>query len=347
MRLSRPTATLAIIAASSLTLVACGGGEKAPAPAVTVTSTATAAPAETTSEQPKVDLGAARAAYEKLLTSAPVPNVPSETRYEPTGTTSYAIAEITGDDIPELLFKTDSKEFAPIRIATSDGQGSATLTNDMLFDGAASAGGSRINVYASASRDHVYQLDHMSVSKEGSSTAYTLQGNKIVAGEKATVDKTNLPADYLDLMWFGSSDPTGLDMIPDIAAGATPALRATDSAAPEETTTRKAGTALTGTIVSMTGSELMDGKPLPDPGDPNQSYWILQLDAPTAVTTMKAGKMKTSSETRVYLESGDWSQYEGQHVTVTIPEGSGMFPSGTDMPLGLLRVSQVSDVTVG
>lgn len=57
--------------------------------------------------------------------------------------------------------------------------------------------------------------------------------------------------------------------------------------------------------------------------------------------------MKTSSETRVYLASGDWSQYEGQQVTVTIPEGSGMFPSGTDMPLGLLRVSQVSDVTVG
>lgn len=112
---------------------------------------------------------------------------------------------------------------------------------------------------------------------------------------------------------------------------------------------------LTGTVVDMTPSELMDiseintGGPSPN-GEPDiNGYLVLQLDSPQQISARKSGAPGTQEDSVSYVSlatpngsesSINWSGYVGQHVTVTTtPEGL-WFPSDTGLPLGMARLSE-------
>lgn len=107
---------------------------------------------------------------------------------------------------------------------------------------------------------------------------------------------------------------------------------------------------LTGTVVDMTTSEIMDGQPSPNGEPESNGYIVLQLDSPQQVTAQKSGApgqpgTKTVSQISLATPSGslssvDWTGYVGQHVTVTTTADGLWLPSDTGLPLGMVRMKE-------
>ena len=107
--------------------------------------------------------------------------------------------------------------------------------------------------------------------------------------------------------------------------------------------------ALTGTIKEVTYGEMMKGKPTPNGEPDDKTMLLLVLDTPQTFTARKANNDATPESWAVVFtgdaESLNWGSYLGQHVTVVADESKTGFPSGTDMPLGQLRVWGVKSVS--
>lgn len=107
---------------------------------------------------------------------------------------------------------------------------------------------------------------------------------------------------------------------------------------------------LTGTVVDMTTSEIMDGRPSPNGEPESNGYIVLQLNGPQQVTAQKSGASgqlgtETVSQISLATPSGslspiNWSKYVGQHVTVTTSVSGMWFPSDTGLPLGMVRLKE-------
>lgn len=175
------------------------------------------APEEATVEEPETTSAAAqidyRAAYAEVLANPGAYPPNPAARYEPTGTYSYALVEATGDDIPDLLLRVDSKEFSPVLLLKVDSNGTVVASTDVVLDGAAGAGGSRSEVFGSREGSGIYEVSSQSLRPEGRGQRYLLEGTSLVrSGEPQTFNKANgTPADYFSPNWLDTTDPSGLD----------------------------------------------------------------------------------------------------------------------------------------
>lgn len=118
--------------------------------------------------------------------------------------------------------------------------------------------------------------------------------------------------------------------------------------APAQNTGSSGQMVLTGTVVDMTTSEIMEGQRTPNGEPETNGYIVLQLDSPQQITSRKSGSLdlRESTVTEVSLatpngsqSSINWTGYVGTHVTVTTTADGLWLPSDTGLPLGMVRLS--------
>lgn len=135
----------------------------------------------------------------------------------------------------------------------------------------------------------------------------------------------------------------------------TPGASSGQGQQPAPDTTVDGQTVLTGTVVDMTTSEIMDisetapGSPPPNGEPETNGYIVLKLDRPQQITARHSGMSGQTAERTVrYVSvstpngsesSINWTGYVGKHVTVTTTAEGMWFPSDTGLPLGMVRLS--------
>lgn len=276
--------------------------------------------------------------YRGVLQNPPTHPEDRLSRFHPTGTWSYALVEATGDDRPDLLLKVDGREFSRIHLYTTGDNGELVRSAGYLIDGAADAGGSRARVVASRSGAGVYQVDHMSMQREGTSTLYRLEGTSLVETGEPTVFEAlgalgALP-DHEAITWTPTTDESALTKAP----APTPAE---DQVGPAAGTVR-----FTGVVAEKSTREVLRGSPVPNGEPESNRYYLLILDEPMTVTAHKAlgRNTETVSEIRIgekssyYDDSATWGPLVGTRITIDATDDQMGFPSDTSLPLGMLRV---------
>ncbi|QMV84862.1 hypothetical protein HW450_11055 [Corynebacterium hindlerae] len=190
--------------ACGLLLVGCssGNGVDKPAPETAGEVTAEAAALET-KHAALID------AYTTVLNNPGAYEFNKTDRFEPTGTYSYAIAEVTGDDQPDLLLKADARDFwAPVTVFSKPKDGELFNTREVLIWGAGSAGGGRANIATSPLGNGLFQITGQSIQREWEAELFVVKDHQLVPGNgKATVPATNLySGGYREVEWTPSTD---------------------------------------------------------------------------------------------------------------------------------------------
>lgn len=148
-------------------------------------------------------------AYTTVLSNPGAYEFNKTDRFEPTGTYSYAIAEVTGDDQPDLLLKADARDYwAPVTVFSKPKDSELFNTREVLIWGAGSAGGGRANIATSPLGNGLFQITGQSIEREWNAELFVVNGQQLVPGNgKATVPATNLySGGYREVKWTPSSD---------------------------------------------------------------------------------------------------------------------------------------------
>lgn len=205
-------ASLALSTAAVVALVGCSSQNSEPV-FDDATSTIQESPSLDTVEQ-------ARELYKEVISNPDDIefNYPHEDRGPVTGTSGpesgfqYAIVEATSDDVPELLVRRGSWEINPVSVFTTDG-GDLVAIEDVLVDGAASAGGARASVLGRQSGDGFFQTEGQSIAPQHKATEFRIEGTRLVAGPSVSFDANqpeNIPGAQR-IEWTEIDDPSALE----------------------------------------------------------------------------------------------------------------------------------------
>lgn len=343
---------VAIIAVLSLVLVSLVA-------AITVHLTGSkSASAEGTADS--TDISIARNAYSEVLDSINAEQLPLLRAKTPTNVFTYALADATGDQQPELFVKHQAnQEVSTIRVYSTTNDGKLIAPENKLYSGAADAGGGRYEIYADNNGNGFYQETGMSGTGAYSADAYTFNG-QAVAKDPARhweYHVNNKPAAFTNatapLNFVPVSDRAPLESMGTTPAADAPAPNAAPAPAPAAEDFKPAPPAgdantnvVTGTVRVMNAVEYMAFRNVPYPppnGETNSDYVaILVLDQPTSVSGTKAGRPHTETVSKVglgtrtsrYSYGEEWFAMDGQHVTLSQPVANTGFASGTDLPGG-------------
>ncbi|WP_291314513.1 hypothetical protein [Corynebacterium sp. UBA2622] len=329
-----------VCAGSALVVSACSaGGSGEASSTVTSTEGVVVDPGSPDQPQPSGSAGPEQTFADVLANPGSVPVNPSA-RYDPDGSYGYAFTDVNADGVQDMLLRVNSKEFSPVVVLTADGKGGYTPSNEVLVDGASSAGGSRAQVMASQSGQGVYEVDYQSVQPERKVSQWAVQGVSLVAGPKSTYMREEDIPDAVQVAWLDTA--TRQLLYPDMPAPRPAPAAGAQAAGPGET-------ALIGTVKEMTYGEMMEGKPTPNGEPAGKTKIILVLDTPQTFTAYKAGSMQTQESWAVTFgdqaATMNWERYLDQHVTVVVEDKKMSFPSGTDIPLGQLHIVDVKSVS--
>ncbi|WP_145943544.1 hypothetical protein [Corynebacterium glyciniphilum] len=136
---------------------------------------------------------------------------------EPTGAYEYAMVDITGDDIPEMLVKSVATEISSIRLIAANEDRTALVEPDHLFgDGAGSAGGERLELHTRTNHDGLLASDGRSGTGQYTTTEWELDGDQLQETGKTweyRIDQK--PADLeqaqAEIPWSDSRDRSALE----------------------------------------------------------------------------------------------------------------------------------------
>lgn len=107
--------------------------------------------------------------------------------YMPSGSYSYALADITGDGLPELLLQPDVTDyFAPVTVFSKPAGKKLFNTREVLIAGAGSGGGGRYSIEVSGSGNGLYQISGTSTQPMHEVQHFVVRGNKLVPGKPTT-----------------------------------------------------------------------------------------------------------------------------------------------------------------
>lgn len=153
--------------------------------------------------------GSVKDAYQRVLAnpgSVPV----NYDNYTP-GAFEYALADVNGDGTPEMLLRAGDGDIKPVVVFAAEGtSGEVISTDDVLLDGAATAGGARRAVAADPDGNGIYQYEGMSTSPEQTITKYTLSGSRLSEVGSNVIEHDD-PVPGTRLEWSDVSDMSLLD----------------------------------------------------------------------------------------------------------------------------------------
>lgn len=261
-----------------------------------------------------------------------------------TGEYSYALVEMTGDDIPELLVEAGDKEnYNPVRVFSAVDCDSVTAPVETLMNAAAGAGGERVTVLAAASGDRIYQAWGRSIEPMQRLDTWALQGQTLAqTGESIQAPVSGSP-EAQAITFSPVADRAPLEaFVPTVAAAqAAPAPQA-EPAAPVAS-----GNTVTGTVRVFTGPELAEHQGLdrtPNGEGSESTYAVLVPDAPTPLTAKSSGNRGQLEEREIkvvllgqrtpYSTKPSGFDLEGQHVSISFNPEECWFPSDAALPVG-------------
>lgn len=288
----------------------------------------------------------------------------------PSGSYSYALADMNQDGIPELVVEADAGAgMSAVRVFSSNADGSKLLApSGSLVTGAASAGGFRGGVLASSKADGL--LYSILSSGSGSVSVYRahIEGERLVQGDpvyqfNVASGDDGFSAESQPLEFTASADRAPLYAwagmeAPETAQGSAPSGGSSLDAA--IAAARGQGLSVyTGTLRIVSGYELLEIQRSQSAGMDlgsinaeeafgsralSSDYAILMLDGPTDVLAGNGDGMgqREATTTMICLlgENGDvssWQAHDGQRVTVSIDPNRSWWPSDASLPLGVPR----------
>lgn len=346
-------------------LVSCADSDSNQAPSTTtVTSTRSIDP--TTGEDIPATpsrTDTARDLYTEVLDNPGHYNFQGGAGYNLTGQYQYALIEMTGDDLPELLLVAESADdISLVRVFSTSEEGTLLASDDTLVSGASSAGGYRARVAESPEGNQIFQEEGNASRAETTVRGFTLEGERLLTNGVEFQDSMTAPSTRLSTITYHPvTDRSALNTIGQTSNQAdTQADRQVlaPQPTPGEDPPTDPGTdeyTASGTIRVMTAPQLARHQGLeatPNGEDDTFRFAVLIFDSPTMFTARQSGnpdgptpreaKMVLLGEQTPYGSNNTAFDLDGQRATITYtPEECG-FPSDASLPLGAPRCGGVS-----
>lgn len=308
-------------------------------------------------------LQTAFAQYTEIL-DAPAKYLTALDLYNSSGVYKYALTEMNGDGIPELLFGADDGNgLLNVQVFSADGsENPFKAPSNVLLDGVAAGGGTRAFILGSKAGNGIIQALGSASNPQWYCNRMVLQGSELVKSENCDFtfgDSTPvLDGDGAELQWLDVSDRSVLQKLagPAGAAGAKQPARgkSADQKAKAIAAAKAQGKQVfEGTIRIMNHAELVGFQGVPEP-NPDYSgtfkyekYAILVFDGPQTVTGMSGdgSGMQTGSAKLLCVgayyagvdsvdTTPEWVPYNGKRVVVAGTAEEVGWPSDTSLPLG-------------
>ena len=303
------------------------------------------------------------AQYTEIL-DAPTKYLTALDLYNSSGVYKYALTEMNGDGIPELLFGADDGNgLLNVQVFSADGsENPFKAPSNVLLDGVAAGGGTRAFILGSKAGNGIIQALGSASNPQWYCNRMVLQGSELEESENcdSTFGESSpvLDTDGTELQWLDVSDRSALQKLagPTGAAGAKQPARgkSADQKAKAIAAAKAQGKQVfEGTIRIMNHAELVGFQGVPEP-NPDYSgtfkyekYAILVFDGPQTVTGMsgdgsgeQTGSAKLLCVGAYYpgIDSVDttpeWVPYNGKRVVVAGTAEDVGWPSDASLPLG-------------
>lgn len=308
-------------------------------------------------------LQTAFAQYTEIL-DAPAKYLTALDLYNSSGVYKYALTEMNGDGIPELLFGADDGNgLLNVQVFSADGsENPFKAPSNVLLDGVAAGGGTRASIMGSKAGNGIIQALGSASNPQWYCNRMVLQGSELVKsencdftfGESAPV----LDGDGAELQWLDVSDRSALQKLAGPAGAAGSKQPAGGKSADQKAKAIAAAKAqgkqvFEGTIRIMNHAELVGFQGVSDP-NPDYSgtfkyekYAILVFDRTQTVTGMSGDGSGTQTGSAKLLCVGayypgvdsvdttpEWVPYNGKRVVVAGTAEEVGWPSDTSLPLG-------------
>lgn len=308
-------------------------------------------------------LQTAFAQYTEIL-DAPAKYLTALDLYNSSGVYKYALTEMNGDGIPELLFGADDGNgLLNVQVFSADGsENPFKAPSNVLLDGVAAGGGTRAFILGSKAGNGIIQALGSASNPQWYCNRMVLQGSELVKsencdftfGESAPV----LDGDGAELQWLDVSDRSALQKLAGPAGAAGTKQPAGGKSADQKAKAIAAAKAqgkqvFEGTIRIMNHAELVGFQGVSDP-NPDYSgtfkyekYAILVFDRTQTVTGMSGDGSGTQTGSAKLLCVGayypgvdsvdttpEWVPYNGKRVVVAGTAEEVGWPSDTSLPLG-------------
>lgn len=280
------------------------------------------------------------------------------------GAYKYALTEMNGDGIPELLFGADDGNgLLNVQVFSADGSGNPFIApSKVLLNGVASGGGTRASISGSKTGNGIIQVLGSASNPQWYCNRMVLQGSELVESENCdfTIGESTpvLGGDGAELQWLDVSDRSALQKLagPAGAAGAKQPARgkSADQKAKAIAAAKAQGKQVfEGTIRILSHAELTGLQGISDP-NPDYSgnfkyekYAILVLDETQTVTGTSGDGSGMQTDSAKLLCVGayypgidsvdttpEWVPYNGKRVVVAGTAEDVGWPSDTSLPLG-------------
>ena len=280
------------------------------------------------------------------------------------GAYKYALTEMNGDGIPELLFGADDGNgLLNVQVFSADGSGNPFIApSKVLLDGVAAGGGTRASIMGSKTGNGIIQVLGSASNPQWYCNRMVLQGSELVESENCDFtfgDSTPvLDGDGAELQWLDVSDRSALQKLAGPAGTAGTKQPAGGKSADQKAKAIAAAKAqgkqvFEGTIRILNHAELTGLQGISDP-NPDYSgnfkyekYAILVLDETQTVTGMSGdgSGMQTGSAKLLCVgayypgvdsvdTTPEWVPYNGKRVVVAGTAEDVGWPSDTSLPLG-------------
>ena len=303
------------------------------------------------------------AQYTEIL-DAPAKYLTALERDNSSGVYKYALTEMNGDGIPELLFGADDGNgLLNVQVFSADGSGNPFIApSKVLLNGVASGGGTRASISGSKTGNGIIQVLGSASNPQWYCNRMVLQGSELVESENCdfTIGESTpvLGGDGAELQWLDVSDRSALQKLagPAGAAGAKQPARgkSADQKAKAIAAAKAQGKQVfEGTIRILSHAELTGLQGISDP-NPDYSgnfkyekYAILVLDETQTVTGTSGDGSGMQTDSAKLLCVGayypgidsvdttpEWVPYNGKRVVVAGTAEDVGWPSDTSLPLG-------------
>lgn len=280
------------------------------------------------------------------------------------GAYKYALTEMNGDGIPELLFGADDGNgLLNVQVFSADGSGNPFIApSKVLLNGVASGGGTRASISGSKTGNGIIQVLGSASNPQWYCNRMVLQGSELVESENCdfTIGESTpvLGGDGAELQWLDVSDRSALQKLagPAGAAGAKQPARgkSADQKAKAIAAAKAQGKQVfEGTIRILSHAELTGLQGISDP-NPDYSgnfkyekYAILVLDETQTVTGTSGDGSGMQTDSAKLLCVGayypgidsvdttpEWVPYNGKRDVVAGTAEDVGWPSDTSLPLG-------------
>ena len=352
-----------LVVAGMILLVALLGKGSAGGEGAAGTSSAAGKTATVQKDSQAQKLQTAFAQYTEIL-DAPAKYLTALDLNNSSGAYKYALTEMNGDGIPELLFGADDGNgLLNVQVFSADGSGNPFIApSNVLLDGVAAGGGTRASIMGSKAENGIIQVLGSASNPQWHCNRMVLQGSELVKSENCdfTFGESTpvLGGDGAELQWLDVSDRSALQKMAGPAGAAGAKQPAGGKSADQKAKAIAAAKAqgkqvLEGTIRILNHAELTGLQGISDP-NPDYSgnfkyekYAILVFDGTQTVTGMsgdgdgmQTGSAKLLCVGAYYpgVSSVDttpkWVPYNGKRVVVAGTAKNMGWPSDTSLPVG-------------